>query len=74
MKRIVPMKVELCRDNAGFWMALIEEDAITPEGRGGSASCRRLMLPVPPYASRAEAEAAFRRVMFHESRRPNGRR
>lgn len=28
------MKAEVYRDNAGFWMARIEEDVNTPENRG----------------------------------------
>lgn len=32
--RDLVMKAEVYRDNAGFWMARIEEDASTPENRG----------------------------------------
>ena len=64
------MKAEVYRDNAGFWMARIEEDASTPENR----VYRRQMLPVAPSASKAEAEAALRRVMSREARCPHGHR
>lgn len=64
------MRAEVYRDNAGFWMARIEEDASTPENRGIGAVYRRQMLPVAPTASRAEAEAALRRVMSREARCP----
>jgi hypothetical protein len=56
------MKAEVYRDNAGFWMARIEEDASTPENRGIGRVYRRQMLPVAPSASKAEAEAALLRV------------
>lgn len=72
MKRIVATKVELYRDNAGFWMARIEDEVTEPGIAGVFPSFHSMMLPVSPSASRAEAEAAFRRVMFHEWRR-NGR-
>lgn len=64
------MKAEVYRDNAGFWMARIEEDASTPENRGIGRVYRRQMLPVAPSASKAEAEAALRRVMSREARCP----
>lgn len=64
------MKAEVYRDNAGFWMARIEEDASTPENRGIGRVYRRQMLPVAPSASRAEAESALRRVMSREARCP----
>lgn len=35
---------------------------------------RRQMLPVAPSASKAEAEAALRRVMSREARCPHGHR
>lgn len=65
------MKAEVYRDNAGFWMARIEEDASTPENRGIGRVYRRQMLPVAPSASKAEAEAALRRVMSREARCPH---
>lgn len=68
------MKAEVYRDNAGFWMARIEEDASTPENRGIGRVYRRQMLPVAPSASKAEAEAALRRVMSREARCPHGHR
>lgn len=72
--RDLVMKAEVYRDNAGFWMARIEEDASTPENRGIGTVYRRQMLPVAPSASRAEAEAALRRVMSREARCPHGHR
>lgn len=74
MARDLVMKAEVYRDNAGFWMARIEEDASTPENRGIGRVYRRQMLPVAPSASRAEAEAALRRVMSREARCPHGHR
>ena len=68
------MKAEVYRDNAGFWLARIEEDVNTPENRGIGTVYRRQMLPVAPSASRAEAEAALRRVMSRETRCPHGHR
>lgn len=68
------MKAEVYRDNAGFWMARIEEDVNTPENRDIGTVYRRQMLPVAPSASRAEAEAALRRVMSRETRCPHGHR
>ena len=68
--RDLVMKAEVYRDNAGFWMARIEEDASTPENRGIGRVYRRQMLPVAPSASKAEAEAALRRVMSREARCP----
>ena len=68
------MKAEVYRDNVGFWMARIEEDASAPENRGIGSVYRRQMLPVAPTASRAEAEAALRRVMSREARCPHGHR
>ena len=70
LARDVVMKAEVYRDNAGFWMARIEEDASTPENRGIGRVYRRQMLPVAPSASKAEAEAALRRVMSREARCP----
>lgn len=70
LARDVVMKAEVYRDNAGFWMARIEEDASTPENRGIGRVYRRQMLPVAPSASRAEAESALRRVMSREARCP----
>lgn len=72
--RDLVMKAEVYRDNAGFWMARIEEDASTPENRGIGRVYRRQMLPVAPSASKAEAEAALRRVMSREARCPHGHR
>lgn len=72
--RDLVMKAEVYRDNAGFWMARIEEDASTPENRGIGRVYRRQMLPVAPSASKAEAEAALRRVMSREARYPHGHR
>lgn len=74
LARDVVMKAEVYRDNAGFWMARIEEDASTPENRGIGRVYRRQMLPVAPSASKAEAEAALRRVMSREARCPHGHR
>ena len=68
------MKAEVYRDSAGFWMVRIEEDASSPENRGIGSVYRRKRLPVAPTASRAEAEAALRRVMSRESRCPHGHR
>ena len=68
--RDLVMKAEVYRDSAGFWMARIEEDASTPENRCIGTVYRRQMLPVAPSASRAEAEAALRRVMSREARCP----
>lgn len=72
--RDLVMKAEVYRDNAGFWMARIEEDASTPENRGIGRVYRRQMLPVAPSVSKAEAEAALRRVMSREARCPHGHR
>lgn len=72
--RDLVMKAEVYRDNAGFWMARIEEDASTPENRGIGRVYRRQMLPVAPSASKAEAEAALRRAMSREARCPHGHR
>ena len=55
-------------------IARIEEDASTPENRGIGRVYRRQMLPVAPSASKAEAEAALRRVMSREARCPHGHR
>ena len=74
LARDVVMKAEVYRDNAGFWMARIEEDASTPENRGIGSVYRRQMLPVAPSASKAEAEAALRRVMSREARCSHGHR
>lgn len=68
------MRAEVCRDGAGFWMAHIEEEAASPEGRGAGRVYRRQTLPVAPSASRAEAEEALRRIMSREARCPYGRR
>lgn len=74
LARDVVMKAEVYRDGAGFWMARIQEDDSTPENRGIGTVYRRQMLPVAPSASRAEAEAALRRVMSREARCPHGHR
>lgn len=68
------MRAEVYRDGAGLWMARIEEDAATPENRCVGAVYRHRMLPVAPTASRAEAEAALRRIMSREARCQNGYR
>lgn len=72
--RDLVMRAEVYRDSAGFWMARIEEDANAPESKGIGTVCRCQALPVTPSASRAEAEAALRRVMSREARCPNGHR
>lgn len=68
------MKADLFRDESGFWMARIEVDASTPENKGTREPYRYKTLPVDPLASRAEAEAALRRVMSREARCPHGHR
>lgn len=68
------MRAEVYRDSSGFWMARIEEDASAPESKGIGTVCRCQTLPVASSASRAEAEAALRRVMSREARCPHGHR
>lgn len=53
------MKAEVYRDNAGFWMARIEEDASTPENRGIGRVYRRQMLPVAPSASKGGSRSGL---------------
>ncbi len=71
--RDLVMKAEVYRDNAGFWMARIEEDEHA--GKPG----HRQGLPPPDATRRTIGEqggskAALRRVMSREARCPHGHR
>lgn len=68
------MRAHVYRDEAGFWMAHIEEQADSPEGRGIGAVYRRQTLPVPATATREQAEHALRMLMSREARCRNGHR
>ena len=73
-------KSYFARDNEGFWVAYIEEEPDTPENHGIGTVRRRQTLPVPPSATRDEAERAFLRLMSRvrlmsrEARCNHGRR
>lgn len=69
------MRASVYRDEAGFWMAHIEEQSDNPENRGIGAVYRRQVLPVPASATRDEAEHALRMLMSREARcRKHGHR
>lgn len=68
------MRAQVYRDEAGFWMARIEEQPANPENRGIVAVYRRQALPVPASATREQAEHALRLLMSREARCRNGYR
>lgn len=71
---VVMKKSYFARDNEGFWVAYIEEEPDTPENHGIGTVRRRQTLPVPPSATRDEAERAFLRLMSREAMCNHGRR
>lgn len=68
------MRAYAYRDEAGFWMAHIEEQRDNPENRGMGAVYRRQMMPVPASATKEDAEHALRILMSREARCPHGHR
>lgn len=60
------------RDTEGNWVARIEQHERIPENRCLGSVFKRVVLPVPPTATRSEAENALGNYLRGNGRRCHG--